>query len=192
MIKNKKQLKEVLSVDAKANSRKSIKPKFLGDEIWKFIVAMRKLDYYSYAKGKTKLYVLPWAFYKLRYRNLSIKLGFSIPYQVFDQGLGLMHYGTIVINSHTRIGKNCKIHTCVNIGATNGNSEAPQIGDNVYIGPGAKIVGNISIADGVCIGAGAVVVKSIEEPNTTWAGVPAKKISDNSSRPFLSPMLFED
>ena len=192
MIKNKQQLKEVLSVDAKANSRRRISPRLFGDDIWKFIVTMRKLDLYSYLKKKSKLYAIPWLYYRVKYRNLSLKLGFSIPYNACAEGLGLMHYGTIVINSNVKIGKNCKIHTCVNIGATGGKPEAPQIGDNVYIGSGAKLIGDINIADGVCIGAGAVVVKSIEEPNTTWAGVPAKKISDNSSRCHLSPMLFEE
>ena len=191
MITSKKQLKDTLLIDAKANSRKTITPKLLGDDLWKFIVAMRKLDYYSFRKKKSPLYIIPWALYRLKYRRLSLRLGFSIPYYAADAGLGLMHYGTIVINDNVRIGKNCKIHTCVNIGATGGKPEAPQIGNNVYIGPGAKLVGDITIADGVCIGAGAVVVKSIEEPNTTWAGVPAKKISDNSSHCHLSPMLFE-
>lgn len=192
MIKSRQQLNEFLVADAKANYRESVKAKLLGDEIWKFILAMRKFDYYSYAKGKNPLCLVPWLFYKFRYHQLSIKLGYSIPYDVCQQGLGLMHYGTIVINGSTKIGKNCKIHVCVNIGETNGKDGAPKIGNNVYIGPGTQIVGNVTIADGVCIGAGAVVVKSIEEPNTTWAGVPARKISDASSLGHLSPLLFQD
>jgi len=192
MIKSRQQLREVIAADAKANNRTKVTASFFGDEIWKFILTMRKLDFYNSAKRKNIIYFGLYSIYKLRYHNLSLKLGFSIPYNICDQGLGLMHYGSIVINGNTRIGKNCKIHTCVNIGSTGGESEAPQIGDNVYIGPGAKIVGNVSVADGVCIGAGAVVVKSIDEPNTTWAGVPAQKISDKSSRCHLSPMLFID
>ena len=47
----------------------------------------------------------------------------------------------------------------------------------MYIGSGAKIIGDIKIASNTVIGAGAVVVKSIEEENTTWAGVPAKMIN---------------
>lgn len=49
------------------------------------------------------------------------------------------------------------------------------------MGSGAKIIGDIRIADGVAIGANAVVVKSIIENNTTWAGVPARKVSNNAS-----------
>ena len=69
----------------------------------------------------------------------------------------------------------------MNIGTTNGNKKAAKIGDNVYIGPGVKIVGDISIPDGTVIGANAVVNKSIYENGITVAGVPAKKISNKNS-----------
>lgn len=120
-------------------------------------------------------------YYRFQLHRLSFKLGYSIPLNVVGPGLSLPHRGTIVINSHASIGENCRIHVDVNIGATGGSTEAPFIGSNCYIGPGAKLVGNISIADNVIIGANAVVVKSINEPGTTWAGVPAKKISDKGA-----------
>lgn len=191
MIATKKELKEFLSQDAKANRRSTTHIRFWGDELWKFQVIMRKCDYFSYKKKCNFLYSVPFAFYKIRYHRLSIRLGFSMPYDAFDKGLSIAHRGTIVINGKSRIGKNCRIHACVNIGVS-GKSNAPQIGDNVFIGPGVKIVGDVSIADGVCLGAGAVVVKSITEPNTTWAGVPAKKISDNSALALLSDSLFKN
>ena len=64
----------------------------------------------------------------------------------------------------------------VNIGANAGSSKAPKIGDNVYIGPGAVIYGEIEIADGCYISANAVVNKSFLEPHAVIAGVPAKVI----------------
>lgn len=129
---------------------------------------------------------------RLKYHRLSLKLGFSIPINVFREGLSIAHYGTIVVSNHAKVGKNCRIHEGVNIGSTNGNEMAPQIGDNVFIGTGAKIIGNISIADDVAIGANAVVVKSITEKGVTYGGVPAKKISGNSSRANLTKDLFND
>ena len=78
------------------------------------------------------------------------------------------------------------------IGATNGSEKAPVIGDNCFLGTGAKVIGEITIADNVAIGANAVVCKSIEEPGTTWGGVPAKKISENSSRSNLCRNLFSE
>lgn len=110
---------------------------------------------------------------------LSLLLGFSIPPNVFGKGLSIAHRGTIVVNSHTRIGDNCRIHTCVNIGTMPGvSAAAPIIGNNVYIGPGVKIYGKISIASGIMIGANAVVNKSFDEENICIAGVPASKISN--------------
>jgi serine O-acetyltransferase len=76
----------------------------------------------------------------------------------------------IVINDASIIGVNCRIHTCVNIGSTSGQKEAPIIGNNVYIAPGVKIFGGIHIADNIAIGANAVVNKSFLEPNITIAG----------------------
>ena len=109
---------------------------------------------------------------------------------MFDEGLSIAHYGCIVVNGNARIGKNCRIQECVTIGATNGQEDAPLIGDNCFIGSGAKIIGRIRIPDDVCIGAGSVVVKDIDEKGITVAGIPAKKISYNSSRLNLNPALF--
>ena len=108
-------------------------------------------------------------------------MGFSISINSFGPGLSIAHYGTIVVGSNARIGANCRIHVGVTIGATNDEKDATIIGDNVYIGTGAKIIGKIKIADNVAIGANAVVVKDILEPGITVGGVPAKKISCNDS-----------
>jgi serine O-acetyltransferase len=143
--------------------------------IWKFQKTLRKLEYYQNCKtgvfNKFMFY-----FIKYKFRKISLKLGFSIPPNVFGPGLSIVHYGTIVINSNTKVGKNCRIHACTNIGASGGQPEAPQIGDNVYIAPGAKIYGNIKIANNIAIGANAVVNKSFEEEGILIAGNPAKKI----------------
>jgi len=65
----------------------------------------------------------------------------------------------------------------VNIGTIPGSLDsAPIIGDNIYIGPGAKLYGKITIPNGCVIGANSVVNKSFEEENVCIAGVPAKII----------------
>lgn len=140
--------------------------------IWKFEKCLRRLEYYTNVKSPLHN-VLKYA-EKLRFRKLSLKLGFSIPINVIDPGLSIVHYGTIVISNKAKIGKNCRIHVGVNIGASGGKPEAPQIGDNVYIGPGAILFGNISIANNVTIGANATVNKSCHEECVVLAGTPAK------------------
>ena len=187
----RKELKEYLAQDAKANRRSTAKCRLFDDDIWRFQVVLRKAEYYGDVRRKNPLFILPYIYYRLRLRSLSVKFGFTIPMYAIGKGLSIAHRGTIVIASNCRIGENFRVHESVNIGATNGSAAAPVIGDNVFVGTGAKIIGDITVADGVCIGANAVVVKSITEPDTTWAGVPARKISNQSSRANLSPMLFE-
>ena len=111
----------------------------------------------------------------MRFRYLSAKLGLTIPINVFGPGLGIMHRGTIVVTPNARIGANCKINADVQIGpGRNGN--APTIGDNCYIGPGAKIFGDIILGNNIRIGANAVVNKSFPDDNLLLIGVPAKSV----------------
>lgn len=181
MISSKAEYKSYLAQDKKALGIKSngLGSKLIGvlspNLIWKFQKSMRKLEYYTNCKnsGLNKLYVF---YLKYKFKKISVKLGFSIPINVFGPGLSIVHYGTIVINRNSKVGSNCRMHACVNIGASGGEKGAPQIGDNVYIGPGAKIYGDISIASNIAIGANAVVNKSCKEENIALAGVPAKPI----------------
>lgn len=110
-------------------------------------------------------------FYYYKFRQCGYKCGFSIAANTFGPGLCICHVGTLVVNNNAKIGKNCRIHVGVNIGGFKGG--VPTIGDNVYIGPGAKLFGGISIGNNVQIGANAVVNKSFPD-NVIIAGVPAK------------------
>ena len=79
-------------------------------------------------------------------------------------GFLLIHgYGT-VINGAVKIGKNCTILHGVTIGTN--TYGCPTIGDNVYIGAGAILIGNIHIGNNVKIGAGAVVVDDVPDNST--------------------------
>ena len=118
--------------------------------------------------------------HKARKNRLGARLGFIISAGCFDEGLQIEHYGSIIVNPKSRIGKNCKIHGNCCIGSTGGYpDDSPVIGDNVDIGQGAQILGGIRIADGVKIGAGAVVVKDVLVPGATVVGIPGRIISSN-------------
>jgi len=67
-----------------------------------------------------------------------------------------------VVHADAVIGKNCFIQHHVTIGVNKGNTGAPKIGDNVFIGPYAMLLGDIIIGDNSVIGAGSVVMRSIE------------------------------
>ena len=145
--------------------------------ILKFQRLLRKKEYYENCK-KGILNNFYYQIIRLKFRKISLKLGFSIPGNVFGPGLSIVHYGTIVVNKNAKIGKNCRIHACTNIGASGGSQKAPKIGDNVYIGPGAKIYGDIVIGNNNAIGANATVFKSFEESGVMIAGNPAKIIKE--------------
>lgn len=182
MIKSKADLKLFLEADKLSLGRKS-KRLVASDYIWRFEILLRKYEFYYNTRSVFR-YV-----YGVLYRRMSLKLGFTIPVNVFEKGLALVHYGTIVISDGAKIGENCRIHEGVCIGATNGEHEAAQIGKNCFIATGAKIIGKVHIADNVAIAANAVVVKDILEVGTTWAGIPACKISDRDSSANMQRMV---
>jgi serine O-acetyltransferase len=101
-----------------------------------------------------------WRLAWLRWRLWSVLGGISLPVRCqIGGGLQMPHTNGIVINVHAKIGCNCDIYQQVTIGESNGGS--PEIGDMVFIGPGAKIMGRVRIGDGARIGANAVVVKDV-------------------------------
>lgn len=103
-------------------------------------------------------------------------LGFTVPPNTCGKGLNIHHKGYLVINENARIGDYCNIQQCVNIGQNHTKDDVPVIGNNVYIGPGAKIFGKIYIADGCAIGAGSIVCKSFVNEKMTIVGNPAKEV----------------
>ena len=192
MIRSKDDVLYYLERDRIADDFKGTKPKLIGgwpNMIWKYKVYLRKAEYFRNLEKKSFIQKIFEKYYLLRYMQLGMKLGFTIPLNVAEEGLSLPHYGTIIINGNSHIGKNCRIMADVCIGSTSGVNIAATIGDNVYIGAGAKIIGQINIGDDVCIGANAVVTKNIED-GITVVGIPAKKISEHTSRSNLNHELF--
>lgn len=189
MIDSKKAYKYFLECDKKALGITKKRPSIIGDEIWKFEILLRKTEYYKNSINKNIIYILLYYISMLRFHHLRVKLGFSIPLNVFGPGLSIAHRGCIVVNGNAKVGKNCRIQECTTIGATNGESFAPVLGDNIFLGSGARIIGNVYLADDIAVGANAVVTKTFDTAGITIAGVPAKKISDNNSHSNLNKNL---
>ncbi len=179
MVNNYKNFKYFVSKDLEQRKIK-FRWRHLANPVVRFQVALR---YYELLVNKKSI----WRhIFKIYFYRLSIRLGFSIPPNVFGHGLCIVHYGNIVVNPNARIGKNCRIHVGVNIGGQAGfyapeiaKTLCPVIGDNCYIGPGAKIFGPVSIANGCSVGANAVVTKSFPEEDSILVGIPAKRIIKN-------------
>lgn len=184
MIKSRKDLKKYIAQDRIMNNKKAqhvsmadmVKSIILPDLVIKYLYLLRKAEYYN--NCHKHCFILS-SIYKLMYRHLGTRLGYTIPLNTFGPGLSLPHIGTIVVNGNAKVGSNCRLHVCVNIGASGGSLEAPKLGDNVYIGPGAILYGDISIANNVTIGANATVNRSCEQENVVLAGTPAKIVKEN-------------
>jgi serine O-acetyltransferase len=155
------------------------------NEPWKFQKLLRKTEYYqNCSKGKLSIAY----FYYLRnaLHKQQIKLGIFIPPNCFGPGLSIVHTGSITVNAHAKIGANCRINVGTVIATKEGFADkTPIIGNNVFIGSGAIIFGDIVIADGIAIGANSIVNKSFTEPNVSIAGNPARIISHKGSKGLL-------
>lgn len=144
--------------------------------IEKYLLYLRKQEYYrnnsqSFHNKAIALY------YERKKNKIGNQLGFYIDINCFDEGLTIFHHGSIIVNPNAKIGKNCKLHGNNCIGNNGITEECPVIGDNVDIGFGAVIIGNVEIANDIIIGANAVVNKSFRESGITIAGVPARKVT---------------
>jgi len=180
MISNKKDLTYYIQQDRKMNGYPAkrgfsevIKSLFFPNAVM-YLRYLRKLEYYTNVPSLTGKFMRVYYDYKIRVS--ARKLGYYIGINSCGPGLSLPHYGTVIISAEARLGKNCRVHVCVNIGRSAGEKKAPQIGDNVYIGPSCVLFGDIKIASNVTIGANATVNKSVEQEHVVVAGTPAKVI----------------
>lgn len=181
-IASKQQYREFRDSDRRSLGLKDFRVSDLGNEIFVFQARLRKLEFVlNCSRSRVRIF---WR--KYLFRRSSIRLGVSISPNTFGPGLAIAHRGNIVVNGGARIGQNCRIHVGVNIGTSAGeHSAAPKIGANCYLGPGAKLFGEITIGDNTVIGANAVVNRSFPEGNQTIGGIPARVLSDKSSTGLL-------
>lgn len=152
---------------------------------FKFIFWMRTASFLMTASRGWRL-LYPVA--RMMYRRYTFKLGISIPYQTkIGSGFYIGHFGGIVVSSGASIGTNCNLSQGVTIGQINRgpNKGTPHIGDHVYVGPGAKILGRITVGSNVAIGANAVVIKDVPD-GAVVVGVPARVISHEGSADYIN------
>ncbi len=95
----------------------------------------------------------------------------------FGKGLVLMHPVGVIINSEVRAGENIVLESGVVIGAARNGIpvNAPRLGNNIFIGAGAKILGGIRVGSNVKVGANAVVIDDVPD-GATVVGIPARVV----------------
>ena len=123
-------------------------------------------------------------YYTMKKSRLRAETGIELQEGCAGPGWHIAH-GKIVVQPKAIIGEHCKILSDVTIGI-NGRKDmpgSPIIGNNVFIGTGARIIGPIHIGNNVVIGANAVVVNDVED-GVTVAGIPARVVSRRGSEIF--------
>lgn len=142
--------------------------------------------------AKCKKYSFKWILLRFLVNRYSYKYGFQIPFNTeIGEGFYIGHFGAIVINGRAKIGKNCNIAHNTTIGQANrGKLKGyPTIGDNVWIGCGSVIVGNINVGSNVLIAPNSFVNVDIP-PNSLVLGNPCKIVSkDNPCEDYINNIL---
>ena len=114
----------------------------------------------------------------LRHQRYLEKFGGSIGLETQFAGVPVFPHGFqgVFISEGATIGKNCVIFHQVTIGSNtlqdSDKAGSPTIGDNVYIGCGAKIIGNVRVGNNVRIGANCVISKDVPDNATVVAAAP--------------------
>lgn len=163
--------------------------RYIGNDCNRFIKQVR---YVLFTPGFRYIYLLRHvqlsknfitrSFWSVLLKLCSFRFGIQIPPQTkIGAGFRVLHWGAIVVNPDTVIGKNFNIAQNVLIGNAAGKHfGTPVIGDNVYLGANAIVLGGVKIGNNVMIAPGAFVNFDVPD-NSIVIGNPGKIIPRNES-----------
>lgn len=187
--KNFAALRALLAADLwRYAGRTGLKPflrHFLLTPGYKCTVAMRTC---GYLKTKPAMALGLYPLSKLYLLHVRYKYGIAIPeYTRIGPGFMINRFSGVFINGDVEIGANVNLTHGTVLGQLNRGPRAgcPVIGDRVFFGSGAKVIGRIMIGNDASIGANAVVTKDVPDSGVA-GGVPAKILSDAGSRGYIN------
>jgi serine O-acetyltransferase len=151
---------------------------------FKYTFWMRVCRYLRSSPARYPLFVLARAMLE----HCKYKYGISIPFDTeIGEGLYIGHFGGIVVNERAVIGKNCNLSHDVTLGQANRGKRKgyPVVGDCVYFGPGAKVLGSVVVGDNAAVGANCVVTRDVPESGVV-VGAPGRVISREGSAGYVN------
>lgn len=145
-------------------------PSFVG-------VIYYRIGRWFWLSRQNPLMVVLLVFHRILYPFVRIYSGLELsPRAQIGPGLRILHFGPTVIHPAVIAGENLTVLRGVTIGLAKGR--VPRIGNDVYIGTGASVLGGIVVGSNVKIGAGAVVVTDLPD-GCTAVGIPARPTKDD-------------
>jgi serine O-acetyltransferase len=160
-------------------------------ETYQYIFWMRTC---LYAWGNPSLRIWLYPIARVMLRRYMFKHGISIPFRTqIGSGLYIGHIGGIVVTEGSVIGKNCNLYHGASLVAGGWGEDigAPTIGDNAFIGPGAKVIGAVRVGNNVLIAANSVVVRDVPD-NAVVMGSHGGIISYEGSKHNILNADYED
>ena len=149
-----------------------------------YSIVLRKAHYYTLSGSKLRS-----LYYRYKLNKLMRKFLIQIPYPVeIGAGFCMVHFGRIVMAPAVKIGRNCNVFTGVTIGSTvrGKNAGVPTIGNEVWIGPNAVLVGNIKIGDDVLIAGNSYVNFDVPD-HSIVIGNPGEIVAkDNATQGYIT------
>lgn len=180
---------DLYRLESRSDLRALVRAVLFGQS-YKYVFWMRSCSYLG-SRRLLKYSLYPFA--RLLFRHYRYKFGIDIPFTTrIGSGFYIGHFSCIFVNENCVIGKNCNISQGVTVGTTNRGGKAgnPVIGDNVYLGPGAKVIGAIRIGDHAAVGANCVVTHDVPDHGVV-VGVPGRVISHAGSAGYVNRVDYE-
>lgn len=164
MIDSKEKLPECLKIEEQLYQSIGYKGKIHSlitqcevGKIHRFMVILRKDEYYTNTKNKSLLNKVCAIYYRRKHNVLGERLGVSIPVNTFGKGLLIYHPQGIIVHRDSRCGEYCKLHglNCIgNNGVGGGENNSPRIGNYLDLGIGAMVIGNVGLPNHTTIAGG--------------------------------------
>lgn len=148
------------------------------------LLYFRLCHYFAELEKRSMVQLLLHSFCYIRFRHLQERCGMELnQHTEIGFGLRLPHKGGIIIHPEAKIGNNCEIMQGVTIGNNimKSRDDVAEIGDEVLLCAGAKIIGKVKIGNTVIVGANAVVTHDVEDYMIV-GGVPAREIGKCDDR----------
>jgi serine O-acetyltransferase len=170
-------------------STKTLLKTYLRNPPFRFTFWLRAARHFMLRSGP----LAKFGYYFCRFirEHYSLKYGYQIlEHTEIGPGFYIGHVGPLVVNYRARIGRNVNIAIGVTIGQANrGKFEgAPTLGNRVWVGTNAIVVGKITIGDGALIAPGAYVNFDVP-PNAVVMGNPAKIVSTGGTAGYVENTL---